>query len=58
MVTKLKDNFLPEEFEIQLHKRRQGLMQKDIDMTSYTEEFQRLCLRSKNKEEEPVKMVK
>jgi hypothetical protein len=36
MVTKIKENFLPEDFEIQLHKKRQGLKKKDLDVTSYT----------------------
>ena len=39
MANKIKENFLPEDFEIQLHKKRQGLKQKDLDVTSYTEEF-------------------
>ena len=47
MITKVKENFLPEDFEIQLHKRRKGLRKKDLDVTSYAKEFQRLCLRSK-----------
>ena len=47
MVTKLKENFLLEDFEIQLHKRSQGVKKNDLDLTSYTKEFQRLCLRSK-----------
>ena len=47
MVIKIQENFLLEDFEIQLHQRRQGLKHKDMDVASYIEEFQRLCLRSK-----------
>ena len=39
IVTKLRENFLPEDYEIQLHKRRQGLKYKDMDVSSYIEEF-------------------
>ena len=39
MVTKLRENFLPEDYKIQLHKMRQGLKQKDMDVSSYIEEF-------------------
>lgn len=46
MVTKVKENYLPEDYEVQLHRKRQGLKQKDLDVASYTEEFQNLCLRS------------
>ena len=36
IVTKLKENFIIEDFEIKLHKRRKGLKKKDLDVTSYT----------------------
>lgn len=39
MVTKIRKNFLPKDYEIELHKRRQGLKQNDLDVTSYTEDF-------------------
>ena len=51
MVTKVKEKYLPKEYEIQLHKKWQGLKQKDMDVASYTKEFQRLCLKSKKYEE-------
>lgn len=56
LVTKVKEKFLPKDFEIQLHKRRQELKQKYLDVTSYTEEFQRLCLRSLKKK--PIKLAR
>ena len=38
MVTKVKENILLEDFEIQLYQKRQGLKQKDLDVI-FTEEF-------------------
>ena len=58
MVAKIRDNYLPEDYEIQLHKKRQSLKQKDLDVASYTEEFQKLCLRSKVQEEESIKVAR
>ena len=39
MVTKLRENLLPDNYEIQLHKRRQGLKKRDLDVASYRKEF-------------------
>ena len=58
MVTKVKENYLPEDYEIQLHRKRQGLKQKDMDVASYTEKFHKLCLRSKIQKEEPIKVAR
>ena len=58
MVTKIKENYLPEDYEIQLHKKRQSLKQKDLDVAAYTEEFHKLCLRSRVQEEEAVKVAR
>lgn len=58
MVKKFKEKYLPEEYEIQMHKKRKILKQKDIDVASHTEEFQRLYLRSKIQEKEVVKVVR
>lgn len=58
MVSKIKENYLLEDYEVQLHKKRQRLKQKDLDVTSYTEEFQKLCLRSKVQEEESIKVAR
>ena len=47
MVTKVKEQFLPKDYEIQLQEKRQGLKQKDLDEATYIEEFQNFCLRSR-----------
>lgn len=39
MVTKIKENYLPKDYEIQLHKKRQSLKQKDLDVAAYTKEI-------------------
>lgn len=39
MVAKIRDNYLLEDYEIQLHKKRQILKKKDMDVTSYAKEF-------------------
>ena len=57
MVSKIKENYLPEDYEIQLHRKRQSLRQKDLDVAAYIEEFQKLCLRSRVQEEEVVKVA-
>ena len=39
MVTKVKEHYLLEDYDIQLHKKRKILKQKDMDVASYTKEF-------------------
>ena len=41
MVAKIKETYLYEDYEIQLHKKRHNLKQKDLDVASYTEELQK-----------------
>ena len=51
MVNKVKQTYLLDDYEVQLHRRRQNLRQKDLDVQAYTKEFQKLYLRSKVVEE-------
>ena len=39
MVNKFKENYLPEDYEILLHKKRQSLKQKDMDVASILKNF-------------------
>lgn len=57
MVNKVKQTYLPNDYEVQLH-RRQNIRQKDLDVQAYTEEFQKLCLRSKVVEDESTKLAR
>ena len=58
MVAKIKQAYIPEDYEIQLHRRRQNLRKKDMDVHSYTEEFQKSCLRSKVVEDENIRLAR
>ena len=42
MVAKIRQAYIPEDYEIQLHRRRQNLRQKEMDVHYYIEEFQKL----------------
>lgn len=58
MLSKIREAYILEDYEIQLHRRRQNLRQKELDVSTYTEEFQKLCLRSKIQEDENVKVAR
>lgn len=58
IVNKIKEAYLPKDFEIQMHKKRLNLKQRDMDVANYIEEFHKLSLRSKIKEEESVKVAR
>ena len=42
MVTLVKEAYVLEDYEILLHKKRQSVRQKKMDVLSYTEEFHQL----------------
>jgi len=50
MVTKLKNQFIPVDYELELLKRLQNLRQKDKSMKEYTEEFHKMIIRIKHSE--------
>lgn len=58
MITLIKEAYVPKDYEILLHKKRQSLRQKEIDVSSYTEEFQKLTMKSKLVEPECVKIAR
>ena len=39
MVSMIRETYLPEDYEVQLHQKRQNLRQRDMDVCTYTEEF-------------------
>ena len=57
MVTNVKENYQLEDYEVQLYRKRQGLKNMDLDVASYTKEFQKLFPRSKVQNEEPIKVT-
>ena len=56
MVSMIRETYLPEDYEIQLHQKRQNLRQRDMDVCTYIEEFQNLSLRSKFAEPKSIKV--
>ena len=50
MVVKVKETYLLEDYEVKNLKQRQSLKQKYLDVATYTEEFQKLALRSRLQE--------
>lgn len=58
MVAKIRQAYIPDGYEIQLHRRRQNLRQKEMDIHSYIDEFQKLCLRSKVVEDESIRLAR
>ena len=56
MAAKIKQDYILEYYEIYLHRRRQNLRQKDMDVHSYTKEFQKPCLRSKVVKDESIRL--
>lgn len=58
MLTKLKQTYLLDDSEVQMHRKRQNLRQKDLEVQAYIEEFQKLCLRSKIVEDENIRWAR
>ena len=57
MVSKIKETYLPKDYEVQLHKKRHNLKQKDLDVATFTEEFQKLSLRSRVQETGSIRVA-
>jgi hypothetical protein len=45
MVYKLKDNFIPKDYQLNIFKKLQNLRQKGLSAKVYTEEFYKLNIR-------------
>lgn len=58
MLSKIRETYIPKDYEIQLHRKRQNLRQNELNVSSYTEEFQKLCPGSKIQEDENVKVAR
>lgn len=52
MKIKLRAQFLPTNYEIQIYQKLQNLKQRDLIVSAYTEEFNKLSLRERRQEEE------
>ena len=58
MVHKVREAYMPKDYEIQLHQKRQSNRQRDLDVNLYTKEFQKLCMRSNVAEDEILKVAR
>ena len=56
MVYKVREAYMPKDYEIQLHQKRQNLKQRGLDVSSYTKEFQKLFMSSNVVEDENLKV--
>jgi hypothetical protein len=55
MVAKLKEKFIPKDYQINLFRRMQNLRQKGMTVKEYTEEFYRLNIRAGQRERDEEK---
>lgn len=58
MLVKIKETYFPQDYEVQIHRKRQNLRQKELDVSSHMEEFQKHSLRSQVVEEESLKVAR
>lgn len=57
MVTNMKNQFIPTDYELELLKRLQNLRQKERSMKEYIEEFYKMIIRAGHSEESKEKVV-
>ena len=41
----VKEAYVPKDYEVQLHTKRKNLRQKEMDVSSYTDEFHKLAMK-------------
>jgi hypothetical protein len=58
MVAKLKDKFMPKDYQINLFRKLQNLRQKGMQFKEYTEEFYRLNIRTGKIEKDEEKVFR
>ena len=58
MKTEIRKQFILEDYEVLVHKRLQSLRQRDLDVSTYTQEFHNLTLRAKMYEIEKQKLAR
>ena len=54
----LRETYVHEYYEVQFHKKRISLRQKQMDISTYTKEFQKLVMKSKLVEPKSVKIAR
>lgn len=58
MKIRIKTQFPPLDYEVQIHKKLMSLKQREMDVSSYIEEFNKPNLRERKKEEEVEKVAR
>ena len=58
MITKIKANFIPRDYQITLFRRMQNLRQKLMIVKEYTEEFYKLNIRAGHRERNDEKVAR
>jgi hypothetical protein len=58
MVAKLKENFIPKDYQINLFRRLQNLRYKRLSVEEYPEEFYKMNIRDGQKENEDEKTTR
>ena len=58
MKIRLKVQFLPTDYEIQMYQKVQNMRQKDMSISAYTEEFNKMSIRARRQEEELEKVAR
>jgi hypothetical protein len=56
MVAKLKEKFMPKDYQINLFRRMQNLRQRGLTVKEYTEEFYKLNIRAGQRERDEEKV--
>jgi hypothetical protein len=58
MVAKLKEKFMPKDYQINLFRKLQNLRQKGMTVKEYSEEFYKLNIRTGQREKDEEKVVR
>jgi hypothetical protein len=58
MIAKMKEKFIPRDYQITMFRRMQNLRQKLMTVKEYTEEFYRLNIREVHQERDDEKVAK
>ena len=58
MVAKMKDKFIPRDYQITLFRRMHNLRQKLMSVKEYTEEFYKISIRAGHRESDDEKVAR
>jgi hypothetical protein len=58
MVAKLKDKFIPKDYQLNMFRKLQNLRQKGLSVKEYTEEFYKLNIRAGHRENDEEKVAR